>query len=78
MDGLSIDQVNNFAKANDVILNEHELNFTYDFVKKNWETILGNPNLLNLERYKHEFTSENYEKIQKLIKVYYQKYHNYL
>ena len=68
------EDVKNFALKNQVDLNEEELSFTYEFVKKNWELILRNPNLLNLERYKDHFSEENYQKIQKLIQFYYQKY----
>ena len=78
MEKLTIDDVKNFATNNNVILNEHELSFTYQFVKKNWETILANPNSLNLERYKNEFSEENFLKIKHLIKIYYQKYGHYL
>ena len=74
MDNLTIDQVRDFAIKNNVELSEDELTFTYDFVKKNWELIFRNPNLLNLERYKDRFSETNYQKIQKLIQFYYQKY----
>ena len=78
MNNLTINDVKQFAIKNDVFLSDEELNFTYNFVKKNWETILSNPNLLNLERYKDKFSEENFNKIQKLIKIYYQKYGSYL
>ena len=65
MDHLTIDQVNDFAMKNNIILSSEELTFTYSFVKKNWEQILKNPNSLNLERYKKEFTDENFHKIEK-------------
>ncbi len=74
MENLSVDQVNDFAQKNNVFLSESELNFTYTFVKKNWEMIFRNPNLLRLERYKEQFSEENFQKIQKLLIMYYQKY----
>ncbi len=74
MENLSIEQVNDFATKNNVFLSENELNFTYTFVKKNWEMIFRNPNLLHLERYKEQFSPENFQKIQKLFTMYYQKY----
>lgn len=74
MENLKIDQLNNFAIKNNVFLSEDELKFTYEFVKKNWDPIFRNPNLLNLERYKEHYSAENFEKIQKLIQFYYQKY----
>lgn len=74
MENLSIEQVDDFAKKNNVFLSESELKFTYTFVKKNWEMVFRNPNLLHLERYKDQFSEENFKKIQKLIVIYYQKY----
>ncbi len=75
---LSIEQVNNFAISKDISLSEDELKFTYDFVKKNWENVLSNPNLLHLERYKNKFSEENFVKINKLFNEYSTKYRNYL
>ena len=71
---LTKDQFNDFALKNDVTLSESELDFVYVFVKKNWEMIFRNPNLLQLERYKKQFSEENFVKIQKLFAMYYQKY----
>ena len=74
MDNLTKEQVNDFALKNQVYLSDEELSFTYTFVKKNWEMIFRNPNLLRLERYKDRFSPENFVKIQKLFVMYYQKY----
>lgn len=71
---LTKEQLNDFALKNDVTLSESELDFVYVFVKKNWEMIFQNPNLLQLERYKKQFSEENFVKIQKLFAMYYQKY----
>ena len=56
MNKLSITDVDNFAKKNNITLNEEELNFTYQFIKKNWQPIIANPATLNLERYKEKFS----------------------
>ena len=74
MDNLTKEQVMNFAQKNQIFLTQQELDFTYTFVKKNWEMIFRNPNLLKLERYKDKFSEENFIKIQKLFVLYYQKY----
>lgn len=74
MSNLTSEQVRDFALKNNVTLSDEELEFTYQFVKKNWETVLRNPNLLNLERYKEKFSEENFQKIRKLFQFYYQKY----
>ena len=39
MNNMTIDDVNNFAISKDVHLEENELIFTYEFIKKNWESI---------------------------------------
>ena len=74
MSSLSMEQVNQFALKNNVMLSEKELEFPYAFVKQNWEMILRNPTLLKLERYKEQFSEENYKKIEQLLLFYYQKY----
>ncbi len=78
MDKLTKEDVNNFAIKNDVHLSESELDFTYNFIKKNWEPVLANPNILNIERYKNNYSEENFAKIKKLLKEYAMKYINYL
>ena len=78
MDNLTKEQVMDFAQKNQVFLSPEELDFTYTFVKKNWEMIFRNPNLLKLERYKDKFSVENFIKIQKLFVLYYQKYRHLL
>ena len=78
MNKLTKNDVNNFAQKNNVYLNEEELDFTYAFVKKNWATVIANPNTLNLDRYKDKFTEENLQKIKKLFKEYSIRYKNFL
>lgn len=78
MQNLSKEDINNFAISKNISLNDEELNFTYDFVKRNWQEVLGNPNLLDLDRYKNKFSEENFIKIKKLFIEYSQKYSRYL
>jgi len=54
------------------------LDFTYDFIKKNWEQVIKNPKLLNLERYKDHYSPENFNKIVKLFNEYSAKYQAFL
>jgi len=72
------EDVNNFAIKKNIILSESELDFTYTFIKKNYKTFLQNPKLLDLERYKNNYTKENFSKITKVFQEYFQKYSNYL
>jgi uncharacterized FlgJ-related protein len=78
MNKLTLENVNDFAKKNNIILNNEELDFTYKFVKKNWAAVLANPNMLNLDRYKDKFSEENLIKIKKLFKEYSIRFKNYL
>ncbi len=78
MEKLTKEQVNAFALKNNVFLSEEELDFTYLFVKKNWATVIANPNALNLDRYKDKFSEENLSKIKKLFKEYSIRYKNFL
>lgn len=75
---MTIDDVKNFSIKKGANLSENELNFTFNFIKNNYQNILKNPSLLDLERYKDKFTKENYEKIVKVFQEYSQKYSRYL
>ena len=78
MDNLKLEEVSNFAKSKNIFLSSEELDFVYDFVKKNWEQVLNNPNLLNLDRYKDHFSPDNFLKIKKLFNEYSAKYKSFL
>lgn len=72
------EDIRNFATSKNIDLSNNELDFTYDFVKKNYKNVLANPRLFKLERYKNNYTEENFTKISKVWNEYYQKYSNYL
>ena len=78
MSNLSKEEVNNFAIKKNVNLSNEELDFIYIFIKKNWEQVIKNPKLLNLERYQNRFTPENFIKIKKLFTEYSSKYQAFL
>ena len=63
-----------FAKKYQVYLNKQELDFVYQFIKNNNSEVLNNPKSFNLNKYKNNFTEENYNKLNTL----YNKYSNYL
>lgn len=75
---MTISDVKNFALKKGANLSENELNFTFNFIKSNYQNILKNPSLLDLERYKNKYTKENYEKLVKVFNEYSQKYSRYL
>ena len=74
MGRITIDDVNKFAISKNVYLSPDELNFVFDFIQKNWEQVIRNPQLLNLERYKDHFSTENFEKIKRLFLEYSARY----
>lgn len=65
--------VQNFTNKNGIYLSDSELDFTYRFIKKNYEALYANPNI-DLEKYKCHFSEENYNKIVKLVNEYKAKY----
>ena len=78
MTKLTKEEVNNFALSKNIVLSETELEFTYNFIKKNWEQVLNNPKLLNLDRYQKEFSPDNFVKIKKLFNEYSSRYQAFL
>lgn len=78
MEKLTKEDVNNFAISKNTYLSSEELDFVYAFVKKNWEQVIKNPKLLNLDRYKDHFSPENFIKIKKLFTEYSSKYQTFL
>ncbi len=78
IDNLSIGDVNLFLNKNNINLNRQELEFTYNYIKKNWNQILSDPNSFNFENYKNVYTSINYNKLSNLINEYRAKYSKYL
>ncbi len=75
---MTLEDVNNFALSKNINLSDKELIFTYGFIKKNYKEVLANPSMLNIDRYKNNFSEENFPKVKKLILEYYSKYKSYL
>ncbi len=65
--------IDNFAKKNGIYLSDQELDFTFRFVKKNYEALYANP-YLDLTKYKSHYSDENFDKMMKLINEYRAKY----
>lgn len=75
---MTINDVNSFAFKHGVNLSDKELNFTYKYIKENWQSIIKNPNGVDLDRYSDIFSSENLMKIRALINEYSKKYQSFL
>lgn len=78
MDNLSINDLNNLALSNGIVFSDKELEFSYEFVKKNWSSILSNKGLFDINKYKERFSDENFKKLNDLYKEMLFKYGNYL
>lgn len=78
MNMLKKEDVNNFAIKKNVFLSESELDFTYEFLKKNWQDILKNPNVFDINRYKNQFSEDNFYKVKKIFDEYYQKFKSFI
>lgn len=71
---LSINDINDFAVKNDIVLNKNELNTIYDIIKNDYDELLyGNSdNVFN--KLKSNVSSNNYDKIINLFFLYKKKY----
>ena len=78
MSMLKKEDVFNFAVSNNIFLSNKELDLTYEFIKKNRQDIVKNPNLFEIERYKNRFSEENFKKVKQLFKEYHQKFGSFL
>ncbi len=78
MKNITKEDVNKFAKSKNVFLDEEELTFTYEFIKRNYKEIIKNPSLFKIERYKNKYKGNNFEKIKKVYIEYFSKYQRFL
>ena len=63
---MTLEDVNNFALKNGIILKDTEVKLIYDHIKNNWRTIVfGNPRGI-LDDLKEKLDSTSYQKIESL------------
>lgn len=63
---MTLEDVNNFALKNGIILKDKEVKVIYDYIKNNWRTIVfGNPRGI-LDDLKEKLDSTSYQKIESL------------
>lgn len=72
---LTKEKLNELALSKDINLSTDELDFSFRFLKKNYEALYSNPNI-DLSKFKSHFTEENYKKITTLIDEYKSRYLN--
>ena len=70
INNLNKNDINEFALKNNIKLNNNELDFIYNFIKKKYKEVLENPNSFNFTKYRNNFSNENFIKINDLIKRY--------
>ena len=69
------DDILNYTKNNNIILNNQELDTIYYEIKNNYEKILNNPTE-ELNNIKNKVSNNTYNKIYELYTIYYPKlYH---
>ena len=68
------DYIVNFASKKGINLSDAEVTFIYNFLKKNWRDYLKNPSIFDIDRYKDNFSLENFIKVKKVFEEYYQKF----
>ena len=72
---LTKDDIKMYAKKNDIILSNTELEYIFFNIKNNYEKILSNPELY-LKKFKTDLNTSTYQKIYELYTIYYPKlYH---
>lgn len=78
IDNMSIHDLNNLAISKGIGLSSEELEFSYSFIKKNWQNILSNKGLFDIDKYKSMYSEDNFIKIKELYKEMLVKYGSYL
>ena len=78
INNMDINDLNNLAISKNINLSESELAFSFKFIKSNWKNILSNHGIFDIEKYKENYSEENFAKIKQLIKESIVKYSKYL
>lgn len=69
---LTKDDIMLYAKKNNIILNNNELDIIYNNIKNNYDELKNNP-LYVLNKYKNELNINTYNKLYELYTIYYPK-----
>lgn len=78
INNLTLEELKKLTINNNIILNNQELNYIYNIIKKDWNNFLykdPNPILKNI---KNNINQESYNKLYTLYIYYKNKYENYL
>ena len=67
---LTIEELYQQALKQGIHLSEEELNFSFNFIKENYQEILKNPANFDFQNYAGYYSEENFNKINNLINSY--------
>lgn len=78
INNLNLEELKKLAINNNIILNNQELHYIYNIIKKDWNNFLyKDPNPI-LQNIKNNINQESYNKLYTLYIYYKNKYENYL
>ncbi|HHW68967.1 MAG TPA: DUF2624 family protein [Tenericutes bacterium] len=78
VDKISPNDIDSFARKHGTTLNNDEKNIIYNYIKRDWHTIIyGNPTGI-FNEIKSKVSTSTYKKIEELFKEYKNKFRNYL
>ena len=78
IDSLTRDDINNFALKKGANLSNEELNWTYNFIKNNYQNILSNPSDFNIDMYRSHYSKKNFLIIKEVFNEYFTRFSHYL
>ncbi len=59
-----------FAKKNNLVVSDAEIDFVYSFIKNHHQEVLKDPNSFDITLYKNQFSNDNYLFLKNLIDKY--------
>ncbi len=77
MNNLTKENFNLLANKKNIFFSNEELEFSFNFIKKNWNQIFSNPASFDITKYKNNFTNDNFIKIKNLYIESLNKYGHY-
>lgn len=73
---LNKNDIRNFSSSKGANLSDEEIDFTYNFIIKNWQEIIKNPSIFDIDRYKNHYKEENFIKIKQVFNEYLHKFNS--
>lgn len=71
---LSLNDIFTFASKSNIKLSNEEAQFILSFLRSNWYSLLKNQDISILDKYKDNFSPENFSKIKDNLLLYKNKY----